>query len=93
MAKIRTLRRDMKRLRRKGLKWQEIADHYGVTVGMAYRIAIDGHEPKDPHIRIRLGLPAMVQTPVCEKCGKCISAKFARLKRRPGAGRSGGCLI
>ena len=46
----------MLKLRQEGLKWQEIADRYGVTVGMAWRVANQGYEPRSKAIRARLGL-------------------------------------
>jgi hypothetical protein len=37
---------------------------------MAFRIATQGYEPKEAHIRVRLGLSAMVAAPACAKCGE-----------------------
>ena len=43
---------------------------------MAWRIAKErGYEPRDPHLRARLGLPALVSVAPCEKCGEPIPPK------------------
>jgi len=52
-----------------GLTWRQIGRIYRITGGMAHRIA-HGYEPKEPHIRYVLGLPALVPAPVCERCGE-----------------------
>ena len=80
MVRLGSLRREMKKLRKSGLIWQEIADRYGVTVGMAYRIAVNGYEPKEAAIRVRLGLPARVLTPVCMSCGQVHVSKRCTVK-------------
>ena len=49
--------------------WREVGDQYGISGGMAYRIAVDGYEPKDPHIRFTLCLPALIPAPACPRCG------------------------
>ena len=49
--------------------WRQIGASYGITGGMAFRIATQGYEPKSPIIRARLGLPAMVPVSACPKCG------------------------
>jgi len=67
--------------------WQPTADDFKISRGLAYRIAVEGYEPKDPHIRAALELPVLVPAPVCPKCGevhvtkKCTKNKPA--KRRP----------
>ncbi len=43
---------------------------FGISGGMAYRMVNEGYEPKDPHIRVKLGLPAMVPAPACPVCGE-----------------------
>jgi hypothetical protein len=50
--------------------WQLVADRWNITKPMAFRIATTDYEPKDHHIRFHLGLPAFVETTVCEKCGE-----------------------
>jgi hypothetical protein len=56
MSQIGSLRREILKMRQEGMKWQEIADRYGVTVGMAWRIANEGYEPRSKEIRVKLGL-------------------------------------
>jgi hypothetical protein len=57
-------------IREKGYTWDRIAEILGIYTangfidpGMAYRIVIDGYEPKRPATRLRLGLP-----PICPTC-------------------------
>ncbi len=50
--------------------WRKVAAEFGLTSGLAYRIAVDGYEPKEPHIRTLLGLPAYALAQVCPKCGE-----------------------
>ena len=38
--------------------WGAVAEQYGVTKPVVYRMARKGYEPKDPSIRLRLGLSA-----------------------------------
>lgn len=63
-----TVRRKIQKAYQKRHNWQKVGDEFGITKGMAYQIAVYGHEPKDPHIRLRLKLPALVPAPVCPKC-------------------------
>jgi hypothetical protein len=37
---------------------------------MAWRIAKRKYEPKDPKIRVRLGLPTRVEVSACPSCGE-----------------------
>lgn len=87
MAAIDRIRRELKRSYRRLKKhggWRAVGDVHGITGGMAYKIAVYGQEPKDPHIRLVLGLPAMAPAPVCERCGvvhvrrRCPAARRAR---------------
>jgi len=55
----------------------------GISGGMAHRIANRGYEPKDVHIRLQLGLPAMGEAPVCERCGVVHVSKRCTARRRP----------
>ena len=43
--------------------WQRVGDHYGVSRTVAWRIAIEGYEPKKPEIRRKLGLPVIEMIP------------------------------
>lgn len=56
MGRLGVIRREMLKLRQEGLKWQQIADRYGVTVGMAWRVANEGYDPRSKLIREKLGL-------------------------------------
>lgn len=49
--------------------WRKVGARFGITGGMAFRIAKEKHNPTDPHIRAQLGLPAFVPTEACAKCG------------------------
>jgi len=64
----RDLRSAYKRLKKRG-GWRSVGREFGITGGMAFRIAMRRYEPRDPVIRTRLGLPAYVEVPVCPKCG------------------------
>jgi len=54
--------RRINELRSGGMTWREIGAVYGVTGAMAYRVATQGYEPKDPEIRRKLGFPIPVTT-------------------------------
>lgn len=64
----RELRKAYKRLKNRG-GWRAVGREFGITGGMAFRIAMRRYEPRDPVIRTRLDLPAFVEVPVCPKCG------------------------
>lgn len=72
----KTLRKAYKRLN----NWRAVGKDYGITGGMAYRIA-HGYEPKDPRIRTTLHLPALVPAPVCPRCGVVHVSKRCTQKR------------
>jgi hypothetical protein len=69
LKELQKLIRSVYRENRDAGGWRRVGELFGVTGGMAYRIA-KGYEPKDPHIRYILRLPAMVPAPVCPKCGE-----------------------
>jgi hypothetical protein len=50
--------------------WKTTGAALKISGGMAYRIASQGYEPKDNHIRALLGLAEMYPAPACKKCGK-----------------------
>lgn len=52
------------------LSWDAVADHFGLTKPLVWRVANKHYEPKNPTIRHRLGLPALASAPVCAKCGE-----------------------
>jgi hypothetical protein len=58
------------KIQAKTRRWKLTGDALGVSGGMAFRIAKQGYEPKDNHIRAVLGLPEMLPAPACSKCGR-----------------------
>ena len=50
--------------------WRAVGKDMGITSGMAFRVAVNGYEPHDPHIRSILNLPVLLPAPVCLKCGE-----------------------
>ena len=50
--------------------WRDIAEVFGISCGMAWRIGMAGYEPKDNKIREKLHLPLLIDTPACLKCGQ-----------------------
>lgn len=74
MKDIDTVRREMKkayrRLAGKG-GWRAVGAEFGVDNAIAWRIVNEaGYEPTDPKIRVKLGLPAIVQVAACPVCGE-----------------------
>jgi len=67
---IETLRNRIKLAYATRHNWRAVAAQYGVSSGMAYRIAVNDYEPREAHIRHKLGLPALAPAPVCAKCGE-----------------------
>lgn len=65
MPEISEIARRMKKEYDSVKSWQKVADAWGVTKPMAYRIALKGYEPKKIIIRHHLGLPALAPAPVC----------------------------
>jgi hypothetical protein len=62
--------------------WRAVGARFGISGGMAFRIAKDGYEPADPTIRVRLGLPTTAHVPVCRMCGEVHLKKGCTHKRR-----------
>ena len=78
----RRLAREYEHLYQKG-GWRAVGAAYGITAGMAWRIARQGYEPKDALIRVKLGLPARAMAPVCRRCGIVhVSKRCSRGRRR-----------
>jgi len=50
--------------------WRKVGAQFGISPAMALRIANQKYEPKDPKIRVRLGLPARVEVSACPVCGE-----------------------
>ncbi len=49
--------------------WRLVGERHGISGGMAFRVAMQGYEPKEARIRVRLGLPARVEVSACPQCG------------------------
>ena len=61
--------------------WQAVADKFGVSKAMAYRVAVEGYEPKDPALRTLLELPPIVTVygRLCAcGCGEIFAPKSSR---------------
>jgi len=52
----RQLARLLRKSHRTTHSWDITAKDFGITKGLAYRIAKEGYDPADPEIRARLGL-------------------------------------
>lgn len=66
--------------------WRAVGEVFGISGGMAYRVALQGYEPKDSEIRRKLGMAALeevevigedlqrgaqvLRSDVCVKCGQ-----------------------
>ena len=50
--------------------WREVGKRFGISPGMAWRIVKQKYEPKDPKIRVRMGLPTRVEVSACPMCGE-----------------------
>jgi hypothetical protein len=59
-------------------------EFYGVPAGTLCDMA-KGKEPRSPHLRARLGLPALVSLPPCPKCGEVHLAKTCPAARKKAA--------
>jgi len=44
--------------------WRAVGLELGVSSGMAWRVANEGYEPKNPEIRKKLGFPQIIQQTV-----------------------------
>ena len=44
--------------------WPKVGAKLGVSPAMAWRVAKQGYEPKDPEIRKKLGFPEIIQVKV-----------------------------
>ena len=77
MTTISILRRELNRFHQKVQRggWRIVGAKFGISGGMAYRIAMQEYEPKSLHIRLALGLPALAPAPVCVKCGQVHTTK------------------
>jgi hypothetical protein len=75
---LNRLRSDLNQKKVLGYTWRQIGALYGVSAGLIYHIAINGHEPKTPHNRHLLGLPVFLPAPACPTCGKVHTRNCAR---------------
>jgi hypothetical protein len=83
MRNIGTISRELRKSYHRLGRWRAVGAAYGITAGMAWRIARQGYEPKDPLIRIKLELPARAMAPVCRRCGAVhVSKRCSRSRRR-----------
>jgi len=55
-------RRRLLRLHDELGSWRKVGVEIGVTGAMAYRVATQGYQPRDPEIRARLGLPLLTES-------------------------------
>jgi len=67
--KLGDIRREIKKSYKELQDWRKVAKKYDLTPAMAWRIAVQGYEPKNAQIRLKLGLPSMAPAPVCPYCG------------------------
>lgn len=84
MARFEAVRRKVEKCYGELRNWRRVGAELGISGGMAYRIAVDGYEPREAQIRVRLGLAAMAEAPVCERCGVVHVSKRCTGKRRRG---------
>jgi len=60
---IERIREKMKAQRDSGMPYSQIAHHWGVSKGTAWRIVKHGYEPKQADIREALRLPELITVP------------------------------
>lgn len=82
MTSLGDIRREIQKAYKKAGNWRVVARQFGITPAMAWRIAVDGYEPKEAKIRVKLGLAAMAPAPVCPHCGEVHIKKRCPEKRR-----------
>ena len=76
------VRRDIQNRYKKLQNWRAVGAALGISGGMAYRIAVDGYEPKDVQIRLQLGLAALAPAPVCRRCGQVHVSRHCPQRRK-----------
>lgn len=67
--------------------WRAVGEKYGVKAGTVQRVATSAYEPRDPAIRLALGLPVTAPAPICLDCGQ-VHVASACTARKP-AGTNG----
>jgi hypothetical protein len=83
MRSIDSLRREVKKAYKELKNWRKVGQEFNITSGMAYRIAKNKYEPKDPRIRFVLGLSALAPAPVCPVHGVVHVAHRCPGQRKP----------
>lgn len=58
---IQTPQERLKAQHATGMSYKEIAEFYGVSKAMAWRVACEGYEPVDDTIREKLGFPQIIK--------------------------------
>ena len=82
-----SVRREVQKSYRRLQNWRRVGAELGITCGMAWRIGVQGYEPKEGRIRVRRGLSAMGVAPACTRCGvvhvskKCTRSQVLRWRR------------
>jgi hypothetical protein len=69
MEGLGDVRRELVKAYRELGNWRAVGRAFGISGGMAFRVAVQGYEPKEPRIRVRLGLSARVEVSACPHCG------------------------
>jgi len=81
MKQLGQLSLELKKSHKRLGNWRAVGAVYGVNFATLRDIAEEGYDPKDPGLRWKLGLPAIIPTLACAKCGK------VHVKRRCTRGR------
>lgn len=63
--------------------WKAVGAKYGISGGMAYRVAMHAYEPQRTHIRLALGFPALAPAPCCPDCGIPHVTRRCPRRRKP----------
>jgi hypothetical protein len=63
--------------------WEKVGQKWGMNKGLAFMIAKRNYEPKDPHLRHKLGLAALIPALACPKCGEVHVKKRCPRKSAP----------
>lgn len=63
--------------------WDAVAERYGLSKPLIWRVALKHYEPKKPLIRHRLGLSVYLPAPACPKCGEVhTTRRCTKVERR-----------
>ena len=80
MRRLGAIRRDLRKAHQRLGNWRAVGREFGISGGMAFRMAVQKYEPKEAAIRVRLGLAAMVPAPACAVCGGVHMSKRCTVK-------------